>query len=400
MLLLGLERRERQKGVNPMKFIHTADLHIGKVVNEFSMLEEQKHVLQQILTIVKEEKADGLILAGDIYDRSVPSAEAVVALDQFLREATKLGIQIFMISGNHDSPERIGFARSILEDKGLHIEGMIRGNMNPVAMEDEYGTLNIYMLPFAKPAIIRHLYQDETIVTCEDGVRKIIEESGIDANNRNLLITHHFVTNTGKPPEQSESESNLLLGGAENVDASVFEAFDYVALGHIHGPQRMGRDTIRYSGSPIKYSFSEVFHKKSVTIVELKDKGDVTLSVRELKPIHDMRKIKGTLDELMKEEVYSQADVNDYLHVTLLDKQELFDPMGELRSVYPNVMQITFEKNERKEHENSVSIASTQNKTIYEHFRDFYTSVAGEELDGEYETCMKAVIEEIGGDIG
>ena len=266
-----------------MKFIHTADLHIGKVVNEFSMLEEQKHVLNQILTIVKEEKADGLILAGDIYDRSVPSAEAVVALDQFLREATKLGIQIFMISGNHDSPERIGFARSILEDKGLHIEGMIRGNMNPVAMEDEYGTLNIYMLPFAKPAIIRHLYQDETIVTCEDGVRKIIEESGIDANNRNLLITHHFVTNTGKPPEQSESESNLLLGGAENVDASVFEAFDYAALGHIHGPQRMGRDTIRYSGSPIKYSFSEVFHKKSVTIVELKDKGDVTLSVRELK---------------------------------------------------------------------------------------------------------------------
>lgn len=383
-----------------MKFIHTADLHIGKVVNEFSMLEEQKHVLNQILTIVKEEKADGLILAGDIYDRSVPSAEAVVALDQFLREATKLGIQIFMISGNHDSPERIGFARSILEDKGLHIEGMIRGNMNPVVMEDEYGILNIYMLPFAKPAIIRHLYQDETIVTCEDGVRKIIEESGIDANNRNLLITHHFVTNTGKPPEQSESESNLLLGGAENVDASVFEAFDYVALGHIHGPQRMGRDTVRYSGSPIKYSFSEVFHKKSVTIVELKEKGNVTISVRSLVPIHDMRKIKGTLDELMKEEVYSQADVNDYLHVTLLDKQELFDPMGELRSVYPNVMQITFEKNERKEHENSMSIASTQNKSIYEHFRDFYTSAAGEELEGEYETCMKAVIEEIGGDIG
>lgn len=381
-----------------MKFIHTADLHIGKVVNEFSMLEEQKHVLNQILTIVKEEKADGLILAGDIYDRSVPSAEAVLVLDQFLSEATKLGIQIFMISGNHDSPERIGFAQSILEDKGLHIEGVIRGNMNPVILQDEYGPLNIYMLPFAKPAIVRHQYQDESIVTCEDGVRKMIKESGVDGESRNLLITHHFVTYTGKLPEQSESESNLLLGGAENVDASVFEAFDYVALGHIHGPQRMGRDTIRYSGSPIKYSFSEVFHKKSVTIVELKDKGDVTLSVRELVPIHNMRKIKGTLEELMKEEVYSLADVNDYLHVTLLDKQELFDPMGELRSVYPNVMQIAFEKNERKENENSISITSTRNKSIYEHFRDFYASVAGEELEGEYEACTKEVIEEIGGD--
>ncbi|WP_455716954.1 exonuclease SbcCD subunit D [Anaerosporobacter sp.] len=381
-----------------MKFIHTADLHIGKVVNEFSMLEEQKHVLSQILTIVKEEKADGLILAGDIYDRSVPSAEAVLVLDQFLSEATKLGIQIFMISGNHDSPERIGFAQRIVEDKGLYIEGMIRGNMNPVVMEDEYGKLNIYMLPFAKPAIVRHQYQDDNIVTCEDGVRKMITESGVDGKKRNLLITHHFVTSTGKPPEQSESESDLLLGGAENVDASVFEAFDYVALGHIHGPQRMGRDTIRYSGSPIKYSFSEVFHKKSVTIVELKEKGEVSLSVRELVPIHNMRKIKGTLEELMKEEVYSLAEVNDYLHVTLLDKQELFDPMGTLRSVYPNVMQIAFEKNERKEHENNINITNARNKSIYEHFKDFYASVAGEELEGEYETCMKEVIEEIGGD--
>ncbi|WP_310604642.1 exonuclease SbcCD subunit D [Anaerosporobacter sp.] len=382
-----------------MKFIHTADLHIGKVVNEFSMLEEQKRILGQILNIVKEEGADGLILAGDIYDRSVPSAEAVLVLDQFLSEATKLGIQIFMISGNHDSPERIGFAQSILEEKGLHIEGRIQGNMQPIVMEDAYGKVNIYMLPFAKPAIIRHLYQDETIVTCEQGVHKIIEESNVDATCRNLLITHHFVTNTGKLPEQSESEANLLLGGAENVDAHVFEAFDYVALGHIHGAQRMGRDTVRYSGSPIKYSFSEVFHKKSVTVIELKDKGEVTLSTRSLTPIHDMRKIKGTLAELMKEEIYSLADVNDYLHVTLLDKQELFDPMGELRSVYPNIMQIAFEKNERKESAESVSVTDTRNKSIYEHFKDFYASVIGETLEEEYEACMKEVIEEIGGDI-
>lgn len=383
-----------------MKFIHTADLHIGKIVNEFSMLEEQKHILQQILKIVKEENADGLILAGDIYDRSVPSAEAVLVLDEFLKEAIEMGIQIFMISGNHDSPERIGFAKSILEKKGLHIEGVIRGNMMPIQMEDEYGTLNVYLLPFAKPAILRHLYQDDSIQTCEDGVRTIIDQSGVDEQARNLLVTHHFVTSKGQTPEQSESESNLLLGGAESVDVSVFKPFDYVALGHIHGPQRMGRDTVRYSGSPVKYSFSEVYHKKSVTIVELKEKGNVVISVKELMPIHNMRKIVGTLDGLMKEEIYREDDVNDYLHVTLLDKQELFDPMGTLRSVYPNVMQIAFAKNEKKESTDSASVAKARDKSIYEHFKDFYASVTGEEIEGEYEECIRSVIEEIGGDLG
>ncbi|WP_167958183.1 exonuclease SbcCD subunit D [Anaerosporobacter faecicola] len=383
-----------------MKFIHTADLHIGKVVNEFSMLEEQKHVLDQILTIAKEEEADALVLAGDIYDRSVPSAEAVMVLDQFLREATALGICIFMISGNHDSPERIAFGQSIMLEKKLYVEGVIRGNMEPIVLEDTYGPLYVYLLPFAKPATIRHLYQDEEIVSCEDGVRKMIEAAGVDEAARNILVTHHFVTNTGKPPEQSESESNLLLGGAENVDIHVFDAFDYVALGHIHGPQRMGRDTIRYSGSPIKYSFSEVFHKKSVSVVEIKEKGNVTICTRELTPLHDMRKIKGKLEELMSEDVYSLADVNDYLHVTLLDRQELYDPMGELRSVYPNVMQIAFEKNERKKQDEGLEQAriSVKRKNIYEHFQDFYQSVTGEELTEEEEQCMKDTIEEIGGE--
>lgn len=381
-----------------MKFIHTADLHIGKVVNEFSMLEEQKYVLKQILDIVQEEKADGLILAGDLYDRSVPSAEAVLVLDDFLTKATNMGVPVFMISGNHDSPERIGFAQGILEERGLYIEGVLHKDMKPVVMQDEYGELNVYLLPFAKPAIVRHLYEDDTIQTCEDGVREFIKYSNVDPTARNLLVTHHFVTSKGKSPEKSESESDLLLGGAENVDASVFDDFDYVALGHIHGPQRMGRDTIRYSGSPVKYSFSEVFHKKSVTVIDMKGKGDVSISVRALKPIHDMRKIQGTMEELMKEEVYSLADVNDYLHVTLTDKQELFDPMATLRSVYPNVMQLAFDKNERTENDTKAVSITARNKSIYEHFQDFYLSVTGEPLEGEYEACMQSVIEEIGGE--
>lgn len=382
-----------------MKLIHTADLHIGKIVNEFSMIEEQKNALTQILAIAKEEEADALIIAGDIYDRSVPSAEAVVVFDEFLNRAVELGISIFIISGNHDSPERVGFAQHILKNQKVYIAGIVDETIQPISVKDSFGEVNVYLLPFAKPATIRHLYQDETIQTCEDGVRKVLEQANVDENQRNVLVTHHFVTSKGKEPEQCDSESELLLGGTQNVDAGVFNAFDYVALGHIHGAQRIGRDTIRYSGSPIKYSFSEVFQKKSVTVVDIREKGDVVVHYRSLTPIHDMRKIVGALADLTNESVYSQADVRDYLHVTLTDKQELFDPMGTLRSIYPNVMQIAFEKFENRENaSNKNNTVVKREKSMYEHFADFYADITGDALQGEYEQCVREIIDELGGE--
>jgi exonuclease SbcD len=383
-----------------MKFIHTADLHIGKNVNEFSMLKEQEHVLNQILSIAKEEKVDALLIAGDIYDRSVPSSEAVVLLDTFLSKAINLGIQVFAISGNHDSPERIGFAYDILKRKGLYMCGMLHKEMSHVEWEDAYGKVNIYLLPFAKPAQVRYLHEDDKVVTCEDSVRKMISNTEINQQERNLLITHHFVTSGSVEPECSDSETRISIGGTDNVDSSVFEPFDYVALGHIHGPQRIGRDTIRYSGSPIKYSFSEVYHKKSVTLIELKEKGNIDLRVRELSPLHDMRRIKGELNELLKEEIYKQADVNDYLQVTLTNKQELLDPMGTLRSIYPNVMQIIFEKNMRKNETTFEAGHSQKRKTMFELYHDFFEYVTGDSFEGESEAVMRDLIEdELGGEV-
>lgn len=382
-----------------MKLIHTADLHIGKIINDFNMRKDQQYILEQMLEIIIEEEAKALIIAGDVYDRSVPASEAVALLDWFLSKLIEMGIEVFLISGNHDSPERISFAGSILEKRGLHIAGTFSGEMKKVSLEDQYGNVNLFLLPFAKPGYIKEVMGKEEIVTYEDSVRAVLEQTNLCKEERNILVTHHFVTNGGREPEISDSESRISIGGVDNVEVSAFDAFDYVALGHIHGPQKIGRETVRYAGSPLKYSFSEVFHKKSVTVVEFKEKGNICLTVRELKPLHNFRKIKGELKDLMAEEIYSQGNRLDYLQITLTNREELIDPLSTLRAVYPNIMQLVLEKNVRKQEGLPIRENGKRFKTIIELYQEFYETVTEYEFDGERRKVIEQLIDELEGEI-
>ncbi|NLZ81546.1 MAG: exonuclease SbcCD subunit D [Clostridiales bacterium] len=363
-----------------MKFLHTSDLHIGKVVNEFNMLEDQKHILKQIVSIAVEEKVDGVIIAGGIYDRPIPPADAVKVLDHFLTTLIDKGIKVLAINGNHDSSERLSFVNSLLEDKGLFLAATFQGDLKKVEMEDEFGQVFIYLMPYVKPQLVREFYQ-KPIDSYDKMVQVILEDTSINLNARNILVGHHFVTNGGKEPELSDSETQLRVGGADNVDASNFENFDYTALGHIHRPQKIGGKHVYYAGSPIKYSFSEVSHIKAVNIVELKEKGEIKVTKRQLSPLHDMRKIKGKLLDLIKEEVYSLGDVEDYISATLTNDEELIDPIGTLRSVYPNIMQIIIEKNITQTEVDKESSSRLKNKTTLELFEDFFELVTDRNVD-------------------
>lgn len=363
-----------------MKFIHTGDLHIGKTVNDFNLLQDQKYILDQMIAIAKEEKVEAFVIAGDVYDRSIPNAEAVVLLDEFLSTLQKENIKVFMISGNHDSPERVSFGKKILEKQGLFIEGIYEESaaMNQVCLEDEFGPVVFYFMPFVKPGVLNCKTSDETI-------QFILDKTPItlDANTRRVLITHFFVTNNGKEPELSDSETTIHVGGLDNVEAHHFDIFDYVALGHIHKPQQIGERHIYYAGSPLKYSFSEVNQSKVVNIVELKEKGQVEVKKRELLPLHEMRKIKGSLEELMKPDIVLAQNCNDYLQVTLINEEELIDPMGTLRSVYPNVMQLLLSKNERETQGEYESKVLKRSKSPIELFEDFFEIVRDNPIDSK-----------------
>ena len=382
-----------------MKLLHTADLHIGKVVNEFSMIEDQKYILQQIIDLAIKEEVDGILIAGDIYDRSVPPADAVVLLDWFLNSLIKNNIKIYMISGNHDSAQRLGFASKLLEEKGLYIGSNYDGSMKRIRTKKDEVTVDIYLLPFLKPQTVAYYEDDEDAVirTFEDGVRASLSHVAIDHDVVNVLVTHHFVTSANVLPEQSDSENQLSLGGIDQVDTSVFDSFDYVALGHIHRPQRIGRDTIRYAGSPLKYSFSEVLHKKSVTLLEINPNKEILISTKALEPLHDMRKIKGCLNDLMNPEYYELADTNDYIQATLTDEVELVDPIGRLRSIYPNIMQIILEKNQKNINHEQNTLVARKHKSALELFEDFYTQVTGRKFDERRQKIMEEVFEEVAG---
>lgn len=375
-----------------MKLLHTADLHIGKMVNGFSMLAEQKHVLEQMIEVIREEDCDGLILAGDIYDRPVPSAESVKVLNDFLTAAANLGTKVFLISGNHDSPERLDFAGELLERQGVIMAGEWTGEAKKVRLEDAYGELWVYLLPFARPAIMNGVMGTE-FSTNSQCMEERIKRMGADVRIRNVLVTHQFVTNGGAWPELCDSCASAV-GGIDPVDAGIFRDFDYVALGHIHGPQWIGRESVRYAGSVLKYSFSETYHHKSVTLITLLEKGRVTIEKRELTPLHDMRKIKGELAVLLKEEIASAADREDYLHVTLTDRDELADPIGSLRSVYPNIMQLELAKNKMQSQENYGNAEQRKGKDAMELFREFYESVSGYEMDEKRANIINKIIRE------
>lgn len=380
-----------------MKWIHIGDLHIGKYVHEFSMLEDQKYILNQIIEIAKKEEADGIIIAGDIYDRSIPPAEAVEVLDSFLTCLIEQGIIVCMISGNHDSPERIGFAGQILNKSGLYIANTAKNGIKKICFQDKYGTINVYLLPFARPAVMNYWLQKESEKEANYGtcIRRLIDNCAIDQNERNILVTHHFVVKGGEKPICSDSEQLIFVGGSEQVDGEIFDAFDYVALGHIHRPQKVGRDTMRYCGSPLKYSFSEANYDKSVTVVELKEKENIIIKEVPLKPLHDMRIIKGRLEDLMNEKVIALADCNDYIQAVLTDKEALYEPMDKLRSVYPNIMQMVKENNIRRENEIEYVSVSTKRKTSFELYKEFYRKVTNCELDERREHALIEMIENV-----
>jgi DNA repair protein SbcD/Mre11 len=326
-----------------MKFLHLSDLHIGKSVNGFPMLDEQRRILWQIIGYIRSERPAAVLIAGDVYDRAVPGVEAVRLFDDFLTELAAEGVAVMVVAGNHDSPERLGYAGRLLADKKLFICGAFDSVVSRAVLPDEYGEVNFWLLPFIRPLSVRGLFDDREISTHNEAVAAVIEAAGVDCSARNVLVTHQFYTKTGADPVRSESEINPV-GGLDAVDVSIIERFDYAALGHLHGAQSVGGDNRRYAGSPLKYSFSEIRQEKSVSLVELREKGDLSISALPLTPLHDMREIKGPLEELISGKVSSLADKNDYLRVVLTDREgEITDPMGKVRSVYPNVMALGFE---------------------------------------------------------
>ena len=323
-----------------MKILHTSDLHIGKRVKEFSMLDEQRFILNQILATAEAEQPDAIILAGDIYDKSVPSAEAVSLFDDFLVSLARLGKSIFIISGNHDSPERISFASRIMQASKIYLSPVYDGTIRPVVLPDGESEVAFYLLPFIKPSVVLH-YADEgtDIKTYDDAMRYVVSKMDIDQSRRNILIAHQYVTGA----ERSESE-DMVIGGLDNVDASVFAPFDYVALGHLHRPQYCGRETIRYSGSPLKYSFSEVFDKKSVTIIEISAGQAPVVTERALTPLHEWYALRGTYDELTARDYYDGKGYQDaYVSITLTDEDDIPDGMRKLRTIYHRLMELSYD---------------------------------------------------------
>lgn len=322
-----------------MKFLHLADLHLGKRVNGFSMLEDQAHILRQILAILDDEQPDGVLIAGDVYDKSVPSVEAVGLLDDFLTELRARGVPVLLISGNHDSPERLAFGGRVMDSCGIHISPVYDGALAPVTLQDAFGPVHVWLLPFVKPAHVRRWFPDADIESYTDAMAEAIAHMDIDTAARNVLVTHQFVTGGAR----SGSEE-LSVGGTDNVDSGVFAPFDYVALGHLHGAQHIGRETIRYAGSPLKYSFSEARQHKSVTVVTLGEKGDVQVHTVALTPLRELREIRGSYDELTARSFYEHTTYrSDYLHLILTDEQDVFDAMSRLRTIYPYLMTLDYD---------------------------------------------------------
>ena len=375
-----------------MKFLHLSDLHLGKRVHNFSMIEEQKYILNQILDIADDEKITSVIIAGDVYDKPVPPAEAVALFDDFLVKLAERKLQVFVISGNHDSAERIAFGEKLMRQSNVYLSPVYNGDIKPVTLEDAFGKINIFLLPFIKPLHVRHFNEDALVTDYTEAMRYVISRMNPDANERNVLVCHQFVTGAAR----CESEE-ISVGGLDNVDASVFEPFDYVALGHIHGPQNIGSEKVRYCGTPLKYSFSETDHKKSVTIAELREKGELILKEIPLKPFHDLVKIKGSFEELTDKAFYGKMDTESYVHITLLEEQDIPNAFGKLATIYPNLMLLRYE-NKRTSGESGQPLESENIHMSPETlFSQFYETMNHQPMTKEQETYMLEKIGKIWG---
>lgn len=369
-----------------MKLLHISDLHLGKRLYENSLIEDQTIILKQIIDIADNEKVGGIIIAGDIYDKSVPSAEAVALFDSFISELARKKLQAFIISGNHDSAERIAFGSKIMDSAGIHLSPVYNGKIEPINLKDEYGEINFYMLPFIKPSHVRRFYENENIESYTDAVRVVVAKMNIDTTKRNVLIAHQFVTGS----KRSESEESV--GGLDNVDASVFDAFDYIALGHLHSAQNCANDKIRYCGTPLKYSFAEAGDTKTVTVVEFGNKNNkAIIKTIELKPKRDMKKIRGTFEDLI-----SNTDrIEDYVQITLTDEDDIPNAMNRLQIVYKNALELRYDNARTRANAIVSGVEGVEEKTALELFSQFFIERNNKEMTEQQKTYMKDLIEKI-----
>lgn len=380
-----------------MKLFHLSDLHIGKRVNEFSMLEDQKYILRQILKAAKEYQPDGIILAGDIYDKPVPAAEAVQVFDDFLTSLSEMKLPVFMISGNHDSAERVSYGGRLMKKSGIYVAPVYEGKTEKVELKDDYGKVCIHLLPFIKPAAVRHAFEGgeyekeaETVCDYQSAVKMAVSHMEIEEGARNVLVAHQFVTGAMR----CESEE-VSVGGLDNVDASVFDDFDYVALGHIHSPQAVGREQVRYCGTPLKYSFSEAGQEKSITVVELKEKGNTQITFISLHPMRDMRKIRGSYMEVTARSFYENDSCDDYLHVTLTDEEDILDGLQKLRVIYPNIMQLEYDNRRTRENMELTGAKAVEKKSEMELFMEFYELQNNQSMSQVQEEFVRNIIQEV-----
>lgn len=375
-----------------MKLFHLSDLHIGKRVNEFSMIEDQKYILKRILDLAEEEKPDGIILAGDIYDKQIPSAEAVQVFDEFITRLAGRAIPVFIISGNHDSAERLAFGGRLLNSRGIYLSPVYDGSVTKIPLKDQYGTVWIHLLPFVRPSTVRHVFENEAdlVTDVQTAAETVIRHMEIDLKDRNILVAHQFVTGASR----CESE-DVQVGGLDNIDAAVFTPFDYTALGHIHSPQNVGTDRVRYCGTPLKYSFSEVDQEKSITVVELEKKGTVRTSLLPLKPLRDMRKLRGTYLELTDRSFYRDMNREDYIQVTLTDEDDVPDGLQKLRVIYPNIMQLLYDNQRTKTTQEVDAAQAVEKKTEIELFYEFYELQNNQPMTKQQKNFAEQLIREI-----
>lgn len=380
-----------------MKLFHISDLHIGKKVNGFSMIEDQRYILTEIIQMIEEERPDVLLISGDVYDVKQPSAEAVALLDDFLKKLAKehadIGMDTCIISGNHDSAERLAYASSIIDMSGIHISPVYDGKVSAFRKSDEYGEVSFYLLPFLRPADVKRYFPDEDINSYDDAIHTVVSDLNVDTSKRNVILSHQFVTGA----KRSESEE-VIVGGLDNISALNYDDFDYAALGHIHGPQKTGRDTVRYSGTPLKYSFSEEHDKKSVVEVDLLEKGNVSISLHELTPKHDMRVIRGRYDDLMNRENYKDTDTDDYVKIVLTDEEDIPSAIEKLRVVYPNIMQLEYDNKRTRTAQTIEGDAKVDEKSPQQLFEEFYELQNNQSMKDEQKEYVSSLIEKVWGD--
>lgn len=374
--------------------MHLADLHLGKRVNGFSMMEDQEYILNRILEIMEEEQPDGLLIAGDVYDKTIPPAEAVRRMDDFLTAVAAKHVSVFLISGNHDSAERVAFGHQLMQGSGIWISPVYDGTIRHHTLEDRWGEVNIYLIPFLRPSVVRSFFPDVEIEDYTDALRTIIEDLQVDTSRRNVVLAHQFVTAAGALPETCDSEQ-LSVGGLDRVDGSVFSPFDYTALGHLHGPQRVGSETIRYAGSPLKYSFSELHQKKSVTVAELRAKGETEIRQIPLQPRREMTELRGTFEEILEEARKKGELQTDYYHMILTDETDVVDALSRLREYYPNIMLLDYDNRRTRSQKEVEQLDRVEERTPGELFAALYEQQNGQEMDSDRKEYLDGLIREI-----